>query len=220
METMRNDAQGFGITTARDVAERHLRSVILEGRVGPGERINEVLIADELGISRGPLREAVQRLSSEGLLTQVRNKGAYVSRVDAEEVTELYEARIALERRAVKLVANRRSDAQLADLERMLDETTTALEAGDGGAYPSDLDFHRAIIAMAGNHVIARMAEEVQTRLQLARARSARDPRRAAVALEEHRQIVKAMIEGQGEFASQIMEEHLYHSLNNALTQA
>ncbi|MGD7733321.1 GntR family transcriptional regulator [Propionibacteriaceae bacterium G57] len=207
---------GFGVTTTRDVAEHHLRQAILEGRLEPGERLNEVLIAEELGISRGPLREAIQRLASEGLLHQVRNKGAFVPLVDHAELGELYEARIALERRAVKLVARDLAAEHKSELSKMLDETTAALESGDSAAYPPDLDFHRALFAMADNATLTRFATEVQARIQLARARSARDHQRAIAALQEHRAIAQAVVDGDAELACDLMETHLYHSLKNA----
>ena len=208
------------ITTTRDIAEQYLRQAILDGTFVAGERLNEVLIADELGISRGPLREAIQRLASEGLLKQVRNKGAFVPKVHRRELGDLYEARIALEVRAVKLVASVHSERHASELSALLDETTTALEAGDATAYPPDLDFHRAIIAMAGNDVLARFASEVQARIQLARARSARDPIRAGVALQEHRDIVRALMAGEVDLACALMESHLHHSFENAATVA
>lgn len=205
------------ITTARDIAEQELRMMIIDGHLSPGDRINEVALAEQLGISRGPIREAVQTLISEQLLTQVRNKGAFVSVVDAGELCDLYDVRIAVESRAVYLVAQRRSPDQIAELVRLLDETVAAIKSEGTGAYPSDLDFHRAIVLMTANDVLYRFGLEVQTRIQLARARSQRDPVRALQALEEHREIVQLMIDGDSYNAALHMETHLWRSFDNAV---
>src|SRR4051794_27841584 len=90
--------------------EEVLRERILDGTIRPGERLNEVTLAAALGISRGPLREAIQRLTSEGLLTVISHRGAFVRTFSRAEVVELYELRAALELHAVRLACDRASD--------------------------------------------------------------------------------------------------------------
>lgn len=204
--------------TAKELAEQHLRAAILQQQLLPGERLNEVALAEELGISRGPVREAIQGLASEGFLHLIRNRGAFVITVDPSEIKELYEVRIALERRAVKLVAGQRDDQQIIELARMLDETGAALENGDVTAYPRDRDFHQALLSMCGNATLVRFSAEVQTRVQFARTRSASDPARATSALREHQEILRAILSGNGPAASDLMEAHLYRSLANVIT--
>lgn len=206
--------------TAKELAEQRLRAAILERRLLPGERVNEVALAEELGISRGPVREAIQMLASEGFLNLVRNRGAFVITVDPSEIKELYEVRIALERRAIKLVASQRDDQQIIELARMLDETAAALESGDVTAYPRDRDFHQAILNMCGNPTLIRFNAEVQARIQFARTRSASDPARATSALKEHLEILRAVLSGNGPMASDLMEAHLYRSLANVVASA
>ncbi|MBO3087129.1 GntR family transcriptional regulator [Cellulomonas dongxiuzhuiae] len=206
------------VTTTRDVAERWLRAAIVDGRFAPGERLNEVLIAGELGISRGPLREAIQTLSSAGLLVQVRHKGAYVPSIEAGELRDLYGARIALERHVAVLLAREERPDVARTLSGMIAETEKAI-GSDDAPYPSDLDFHQAMVALADNAVLTQLTGEIQHRILLARARSARDPHRAARALDEHAAIVRAIVAGDPERAGNLMEEHLAHSLENALHQ-
>lgn len=201
--------------TNADIAEEALRTMVLTGQLGSGSRLNEVSLAASLGVSRGPLREAIQRLTAEGLLTVVRHKGAYVRTVSGAELEELYELRVVLETFAVRLVvrkARQRDITALLDLVRL---TRQAL-AGDGTAYPPDLDFHQHLVAVADNPVLSRAARDVYHTIHLARARSAHDPARAQSAFEEHCQILTAIVARDGEQAARLLADHLRSSLRSA----
>lgn len=194
-----------------------LRNMILDGALLPGERLNEVELARALGISRGPLREAIQRLTSDGLVVAVSHRGAYVRSFDAAELAELYEVRIALETHAVRLAARRADAGDLADLQEMLRLTEEVLEPGGASAYPSELDFHQRVVALAGNPMLLAATVDVHQKIQLARARSGRQPERAMRAFEEHRDVLGALLEGDGEAAAALITAHLEHSLQSGL---
>jgi DNA-binding GntR family transcriptional regulator len=100
-----------------------LRTMILDGTLAPGERLNEVHLSQALGISRGPLREAIQRLASEGLVEAVTHRGVYVRSFSARELSDFYELRIALETHAVRLAARYSPQDRIDELGQMLDET-------------------------------------------------------------------------------------------------
>jgi DNA-binding GntR family transcriptional regulator len=91
--------------------QRALRQRILHGEVRPGERLNEVEIAGELGVSRGPIREALQRLASDGLVELQARRGAFMRRLGPAEVRDLFEVRLALETTVARLAAQRATDA-------------------------------------------------------------------------------------------------------------
>jgi DNA-binding GntR family transcriptional regulator len=205
-----------GTTTVADFAEGELRAMVLSGDLVPGVRVNEVTIAAELGISRGPLREAIQRLASEGLLTVVRHKGAYVRSVDDQELEELYQLRILLETFAVRATIRKAGDDELAELSRLVARTKEALDQ-DAAGYPEELDFHSELVAMAGLPVLQRAARDVLSTIHLARARSAHDPDRAKVAFDEHCRILDAVIARDTQLATRLLEEHLWTSLHNAI---
>lgn len=192
-----------------------LREMVISGRLRAGERLNEVELANALGISRGPLREAIQRLHSENLLTTVPNRGAYVRVITAEQLKELYEVRIALETHALRLAAKNASADKVAELNEMLDAADASVARGK--AYPHDLDFHQRFIAMVDNQALRDATTEVHRQIELARSRSGHEPARAKEALAEHRQICDLLAQRRGDGAAKALDKHLRSSLANAL---
>ncbi|GAY09799.1 GntR family transcriptional regulator [Pseudonocardia sp. N23] len=194
-----------------------LRGMILDGTLSPAERLNEVHLSQALGISRGPLREAIQRLASEGLVEAVPHRGVYVRSFSARELSDLYELRIALETHAVRLAARYAPQQRIDELGSMLDETESSMGTHATGAYPEDPDFHARLVRLAANPPLVEALTDVGRKIRLARARSAHQPRRARTALDEHREILAALVARDGEGAAAKLEAHLTSSLNNAL---
>lgn len=192
-----------------------LRTMVLRGQLASGERLNEVELAGALGISRGPLREAIQRLRSEGLLTAVSGRGAYVRTFTPESLGDLYEVRIALEVHAVRLAAQAARAADVDALRSMLDETGEAVTVGS--SYPETLDFHQRLVALSGNDALCDAATEVHRQVSLARSRSGQVSERAREALDEHRAVLEAVALGDVERAAELMTQHLRSSLRSAL---
>jgi DNA-binding GntR family transcriptional regulator len=194
-----------------------LRELILGGVLAPGDRINEVEISTALGISRAPLREAIRHLASEGLLTIVTHKGAFVPSYTIEDLQDIYEVRIALETHAIRLFVERHNADDLLVLRKMLDDASTEIEASGSLVYPNHLDFHRALVQLAGNRHLIEMATSIDQKLQLARARSGHLPERAQEAFKEHRQILTSLTRWNSERAVDLMTRHLRRSLANVL---
>jgi DNA-binding GntR family transcriptional regulator len=194
-----------------------LRGLILGGVLGPGDRLNEVELSTALGISRAPLREAIRHLASEGLLTIVTHKGAYVPSYTVEDLQDIYEVRIALETHAIRLFVERHDADDLAVLKKILDEAGAEIEHSGSPVYPNHLDFHRALVQLAGNRHLIEMATSIDQKLQLARARSGQLPERAHEALKEHRQILTSLTRWNSERALDLMTRHLRRSLANVL---
>jgi DNA-binding GntR family transcriptional regulator len=184
-----------------------LRDLILRGLLTPGQRLNEVELAAALGISRAPLREGMQRLTSEGLLTIV----------SADELLDLYELRIALETHAARAAAERAGAEQLSELSRLLDTTEAMLTDSGAAGYPEDLDFHEQLVRLPGNDRLVDAAIAVHQQIQLARLRSGHLPDRARDALDEHRQVVECLGRRDGDGAARLLKQHLESSLANAL---
>ncbi|MCC2593950.1 GntR family transcriptional regulator [Tessaracoccus sp. OS52] len=198
--------------TYATLVEQTVRAMILDGELQAGQRINEVGLAESLEVSRGPLREALQRLASEGLLEVHAHRGNFVKKFDADELRDLYSLRIALETWALRQVA----DDKLGELKQMLEETRAALRATDG-SYPSDLDFHRKLLSLAQSPAVAEAHESALRRIHLARVRSARMPGRALAALQEHEQMLDALVAHRREDALRLLEDHLMQSCQNAV---
>jgi DNA-binding GntR family transcriptional regulator len=193
-----------------------LRDMILNGVLRPGERINEVELSTALGISRAPLREAIRDLASEGLLTIVTHKGAFVPSYTADDLRDIYEVRIAVETHAVRLLALRRSPADIAELSALLDQTEEELRRSGSQAYPSSLDFHRRVMELTGNQHLFGIGTAVGQKIQLARIRSGHRAERAQEALQEHREIVNCIGSDPGA-AAMLMMRHLQHALTSIL---
>jgi DNA-binding GntR family transcriptional regulator len=192
-----------------------LRELILDGRLKSGERINEVELSNALGISRGPLREAIQHLRSQGLLVTISHRGAFVRTFSGRELSELYEVRIALETHAVKLATSSITKQAIAELRTMLAETEKSIAADNN--YPLDRDFHDRIVQLADCQALSDAVTDVHRKIHLARSRSGHESTRARRALSDHREVLKHMSRGDGEGAAGVMAEHLRSSLQNAL---
>jgi DNA-binding GntR family transcriptional regulator len=189
--------------------QERLQQLILTGAIQAGSRLNESEIAVELNVSRGPIREAIQRLSSDGLVVMEPHRGAFVRSLTADDVAELYEIRTALEVQAARLAARRAPESLHHKLRELLEQTSEIVE-GDGEAhYPSSLDIHQVVVSGCGVPRLERAALAVHKELALARARSGYEPSRAKTALREHYIIVQAIISGDEDAAAEAMYQHL-----------
>ncbi|GAA1941747.1 GntR family transcriptional regulator [Nocardioides hwasunensis] len=205
-----------GDATYADRSVAVLRTMILDGSLSPGERLNEVHLSQALGISRGPLREAVRRLTSEGLLHLVPHRGAFVPAFTSGQLADLYQLRIALETHAARLIAELEDRSGVEELATALDDAATLLDEQDSAAYPTDQDFHGTLLRLAANPALIEAAESVSARISLARSRSASQPARARAALAEHREILAALVGGDADAAARLLRAHLERSLDNA----
>ena len=161
---------GAPATVGPGLAYETIRAWIVEGRLGPGDRLVEQRIAEELGLSRTPVREAVRMLASEGLVVAERHRGAAVRSLDRNEVLDLYELRARLEAYAAELAAERRTEDHLAEIDRGIAEYDRALR--ERGIEPlartrriSDANrcVHEGVIAASGHqrlaHLLARTVD-------------------------------------------------------------
>jgi DNA-binding GntR family transcriptional regulator len=184
---------------------RQLRNAILHGAFKPGERLNESEIAREMGISRGPVREAILELQQEGLVEIEHRRGAYVSTLEPEVFQDLVDLRILLETHAVKIATRRFTPADYAALEDTIKRMEAAHHAGDTDKVVDyDLEFHRTICNLAGNQLLLEAWEHLAGRLRLAMwlwIEHGLDD--IAQNTNMHRQFLDAMKQGDGELAAQ-----------------
>ena len=200
-----------------DRVERALRDRILHGEVAPGARLNEVEIAGELGVSRGPIREALQRLASDGLVELQAHRGAFVRRLGPAEVRDLFEVRMALETTAARLAAQRATDAQLADLDALVHAGAEPIGHADV-RFQGARDLHARLAEATANPALAAHLTLVNQELRLLRTRSGEVPARAEHAVAEHAEIVAAVRAGDADGAAAAMEAHLRSALTHALS--
>ena len=195
-----------------------LRELVLTGEIPPGERVNEVELATRLGISRGPLREAIRHLASEGLLVLVPNRGAHVPKADADEVRALFELRTALECAAAELAASRRTEADIARLTEVCEESRRDYQAGVKFPYRLDLAFHQSLLDAARSPRIAEQVRLVQQRVVLLRSGLRDDPPHQHASLDDHDALVGAIADGDSHRANTIMRRHLARVCAQMLT--
>ena len=195
-------------TFASIVTER-LRAAIVNGSLAAGSQLSEVELAKTFGVSRGPVREALQRLVQEGLLLSEPHRGVFVPVLTAEDVLDIYLAREALESAAIRsIVAQDTSTAASAALDHYVTEMEKAEAAGDWESVGNfDLEFHVALVKASGSQRLQRMFSTVisETRLCLG-ALTAADGRTDLV--QEHRQICDLMQKGETEQALAVLGKH------------
>jgi DNA-binding GntR family transcriptional regulator len=179
-------------------AYQHLKQRILSRDYAGGSLLTEGEVADAVGVSRTPVREAMLRLSAEGLLRLYPKRGALVVSVGADEVRDILEARELLETHAVELVLDVADDTLVEELADLLAEMRRFAAARDvPGFIQSDRDFHRAMVAAGGNDILTKLYDTLRDRQLLMGAVLMRgSPGRISSAVEEHAAILAAVKAG------------------------
>lgn len=215
-------SSGINRSSIPHQAEEMLRGMILDGALAPGDRLNEVALAESIGISRGPLREAIKALAGQGYLTMEVHRGAFVKTWEPQEIVDLYELRSALELYSVRLVVDRASDDALAAVATELSEEEARLrESADrpqSAAYISELDFHQKFVDLGGNRAIREQLADANHKLFLALRPTSHSVERRIHALESHREVLDRVRARDEDGAVGLMKEHLLDSMNNSLS--
>ncbi len=198
------------------VGER-IRASILDGDVPPGTQLNEVELAASFGVSRGPVREAIQRLIQEGLLRSEPHRGVFLPVLTVEDIEDIYLTREALESTALRCIAGTpRAESAYPDLDRIVRAMESAEKSDDWKTVVDrDMDFHTTMVAAVGSPRLERLFATVisETRLCLAMLTEAYDqgadlrPRRHDL-VDEHRQLLELVREGEAERAVAWLREH------------
>jgi DNA-binding GntR family transcriptional regulator len=195
-------------TYASMVTER-LRANIVNGTLAPGSQLSEVELASTFGVSRGPVREALQRLIQEGLVRSEPHRGVFVPVLSDDDVRDIYLARDALESSAVRhIIATGKSPEAADQLDRMVKLMQDSEKANDWEAVGQyDLEFHTALVASSGSERLQRMFSTVisETRLCLG-VLTAADARSDLV--DEHREIADLVREGRTDDALNVLKKH------------
>ena len=195
-----------------------VRKAIVMGHLPPGAPINEPEIAGRLGISRTPVREAVKKVSDEGLIDVFAQHGTFVSDIRRAQVEEAYVIRIALESESVERAASSITPAQLQDIEDIHQAHETAVRrARYDLAIARDDDLHRAIAGVNGLHMLWKVVDITKAQMDRCRLQSLPDPGAGLETIAQHRAIIDAMVARNAEAARQAMKLHLATSLRNTL---
>ena len=197
-----------------EVAER-LRQRIYARELSPGDWIDELKIAEELGISRTPLREALKVLAAEGLVTMKVRRGAYVTETSAKDLADVYHLLELLETDAAAIVAQHASDADLQALAALHADLEAA--AGDSARFFAlNEAFHLRVLALADNKWRLQMVQDLRKVMKLHRQHSLHKHGRLTQSLAEHRELMAALTVRDGERAAVCMRRHFEGGLEAA----
>jgi DNA-binding GntR family transcriptional regulator len=187
-----------------------LREMILTGDLATGSPIEERRLAEEMQVSRTPLREAISQLVTEGIIEYRPYRGNLVRRFNAKQVQDLYQVRKALEALAMRLAIPKLSQEHIEKIRCILDNVQTALDRGDIEAYnENDRRFHQTIVEITGNDTLMEALNRLAAQIQLVRFMANTDPSVVQRTAKERPLILAALEARDADRAAQLMEAHI-----------
>ena len=181
----------------REVVCESLRDAIRKGILKPGERIMEIKLAEELGVSRTPVREAIRKLELEGYVVMMPRRGTYVADMSIRDINEIFEIRTALESLSNSLAAEHITEDELEHLQRLLVIIGGYIKEGDmDKIVETDIEFHDLLYHAARNNRLVGIISNLRDQLTRFRTLSMSYPGRLEATLDEHRAIVEAIANG------------------------
>lgn len=190
-----------------DVIQREIESLLFTGALDAGDRINEKQLAEQLGVSRAPVREATRALQQLGLVEIIKNRGVFVRSVNLKQVVAIFDIRVCLARLAASEAARRMTDASekvLSDLIEQMSKATSAEEY-----LPLNLEFHKQIFQLSDNERLAQLDISLSKELRLFRLRGLRSTGGMRTSNEEHRTLFGALRDRNPELSGRLFEQHV-----------
>ena len=197
----------------REIVSDALRQAIRDGVLPPGERLMEIPLAEELGVSRTPIREAIRILEQEGLVVMIPRRGTYVADMSLKDVTEVFELRSILEELAAELAAERITNEEIEALEQHLVEIGNYMNENNlDKVVQADILFHEILYKASRNDRLVEMINNLREQTLRFRTLSMSQTGRLAKTWDEHRQLVEAISDRDVERARQIARIHMEES--------
>jgi len=194
----------------RDVVFNTLRQAILKGELKPGERLMEIQLAQRLGVSRTPIREAIRKLELEGLVTMVPRKGAEVAQITEKSLRDVLEVRKALEELAMQIACDKISDVTIEDLEVALEEFKSAISSKELTAIAeADVNFHDVIYNATQNDKLISILNNLREQMYRYRIEYIKDYGSHKRLIEEHEQIIESLKNQDKESATMAICNHI-----------
>ncbi len=192
----------------RSLVCEELRRLVISGELAPGTRLVEDRLAARLGVSRNPVREALQTLASEGFVEILPRRGAVVAEITAEQAENLFDVRMALESLAARLAARRADATAVERLRSVLVKAGQATDAGDFDALAAcNTEFHQLVVDISGNDYLSLLVAPMAGRVQWVFRLSA--PTRAPHSWTEHEELLHAIAGGDEEYAEAVARAHV-----------
>jgi len=197
----------------REVVCETLREAIISGVLKPGERLMEIQLAEELGVSRTPVREAIRKLELEGFVIMIPRRGTYVADLSIKDINEVFEVRTALDALAAGLAAERITDEELEQMERLLVHIGEYIEQDDmDKIVEADSQFHDILYRASRNDRLVQIINNLREQLTRFRSISMSYPGRLKNTLEEHSRLVEALAARDVHLAERLSTEHMENS--------
>ena len=204
----------------RDVVFQTLRQAILRGELKPGERLMEIHLAQKLGVSRTPVREAIRKLELEGLVLMIPRKGAVVAEITVTDLEDVLEVRMALEELAVKLACRKITEEQLNAMRQREEIFRKSLYGDDVAACAqADMEFHDAIYAATGNSRLVQILNNLREQMYRYRFVYLKDISQHEKLVEEHREILECILQRDKKKASEAAKKHIDNQENSIIRQ-
>ncbi len=204
----------------RDVVFTTLRQAIITGEFAPGERLMEVSLAKQLGVSRTPVREAIRKLELEGLVIMVPRKGAQVAHITEKSLRDVVEVRMVLEEYAVSLACERISTEGCQELTRLHQEFIQAVDKGDVlDIAEKDEHFHDAIFRATDNDRLISIINNLREQFYRYRLEYVKDIQQWSTLVTEHLALLNAIRQDRQEEARAIMKTHLTNQLDEVIAR-
>jgi DNA-binding GntR family transcriptional regulator len=217
------ERQGVGPLNPESTASiiaRRLRTAIMYGSLPPGRQLNEVDLAARFGVSRGPLREAMQRLVQEGLLRSERNRGLFVLTLTPDDIRDVYIARAAVERAAVSLILGGDAGQAAAQLEQVHREMREAAARADYSAVSdADLRFHEVLVEASGSPRLIRMHGTLMAESRMCMTALERTYRLLDEVVAEHGALLDGIHAGEEARLFQLIDTHMQDALQRLTEQ-
>lgn len=202
--------QNSSLTT---VVQQEIERAILAGEYEPGSKLIEATLAEKMGVSRGPVREAFRMLEEAGLVRTEKNRGVFVRDIPIEEAVEIFDLRAAMDELVGRRLAENITAAGIKELKALVDSMEKAVKAEDPHAYHLlNLTFHDRMVEMAGNRKLTEIYRKLIKELSLFRRLNLADGWLMPMSANEHRQIVKAIAAGDADTAGRAMFQHVIES--------
>ena len=193
--------------------QQALERMITLGELGPGDKLNEAALAERLGVSRGPVREAFRVLEEAGLLTLKKNRGVFVRQIPLHEALEIYELRAMMEAHVGAVLAEAASEEQLASLQAMIDSMEQAVQAQDAALYYRlNVEFHETLVSFAGNRKMYLLYRRLTRELGLFRRRNLAAQDLLTGSIREHREVLAAIRSRNAALAADTLRRHVLQS--------
>ncbi len=200
------------------VVQQELERRIVQGELAPGDKLNEAALAQSLGVSRGPVREAFRGLEEAGLVRQEKNRGVFVRHIALDEALEIFDLRAMMDEAVGRQLASHITPEQLRQVRARVETMERAVKAGDADHYHLlNLEFHDTLVAFAGNRKLTALYRRVINELSLFRRINLADSKQLPQSASEHRAIVKAIAAGDAQAAGQAMRQHVLDSKQRTL---